>query len=377
MPIPPIPVVDTHVGIVERLRAVGHRLTWRLLLGSALATLALFFAAHFLFGPLFGVADYPPEIFVSHTVAMLCEMACLLVAMLLAEDAVRRGAPRLRTYALAVVTGAAAGSLLQYAVREALGLRMWMSLQRWEIAVTQPALIFFDVCILGGVTIFAYASIRASLEAARRTQAAELARVQAARRTLESRLQAMQARVEPQFLFNTLAQVGELYERDASRGGEMLDNLITYLRAALPHLRESASTLGKEIELAQAYLNIMRARLGDRLSFSFDIPDDTRQARMPAMVLLPLIDHALVHGFSPQRMDSALSIAASASDGRLRLSITDSGGGFVAENDAADLRSIAERIVALYDAEGRFALERLDAERTRAVLDIPFEREAA
>jgi sensor histidine kinase YesM len=114
--------------------------------------------------------------------------------------------------------------------------------------------------------------------AADRMRAAELARTLSRRRTLESRLQAMQARVEPQFLFNTLAQVRELYERDAVVAGRVLDDLISYLRAALPHLRESSSTLGQEIALARAYLDIMQVRLGERLEFSID-RHACRQAR--------------------------------------------------------------------------------------------------
>ena len=69
----------------------------------------------------------------------------------------------------------------------------------------------------------------------------------------------MQARVEPRFLFNTLAQVERLYEIDAQRADRMLDDLIVYLRAALPQLRETTSTLSREIELAKAYLNIVEA----------------------------------------------------------------------------------------------------------------------
>src|SRR5206468_7152836 len=106
-----------------------------------------------------------------------------------------------------------------------------------------------------------------ALLATARLNAAQVQRAETQRRTLESRLQVLQARVEPQFLFNTLAQVRELYESDPAKGGEMLGNLIVYLRAALPHLRESTSTLGQEMDLVTAYLNIMRVRLGERLAF--------------------------------------------------------------------------------------------------------------
>ena len=89
----------------------------------------------------------------------------------------------------------------------------------------------------------------------------------------------MQARVEPQFLFNTLAQVRQLYDSDAPLAGKMLDDLIAYLRAALPHLRESSSTLGKEAALARAYLDIVRVRLGERLAFDIVIPERSSRTR--------------------------------------------------------------------------------------------------
>ena len=82
----------------------------------------------------------------------------------------------------------------------------------------------------------------------------------------------MQARVEPQFLFNTLAQVERLYEPMPTLAGRMLDDLIAYLRAAMPAMRGTSSTVAQEIELARAYLDIVRMRLGDRLRVSIDVP---------------------------------------------------------------------------------------------------------
>jgi len=183
----------------------------------------------------------------------------------------------------------------------------------------------------------------------------------------------MQARVEPQFLFNTLAQVSELYERDATIAGRMLDDLIAYLRAALPHLRESSSTLGRELELARAYLDIMRVRLGERLVFKIDVPEIARSARMPPMMLLPLIDHALVYGLQPSDGHGSILIQTVARDGRLCLQVTDSGAGFVTNAGDSGLASIAERLEALYGKDALFELERMHERGTRATLDIPYE----
>jgi sensor histidine kinase YesM len=88
-------------------------------------------------------------------------------------------------------------------------------------------------------------------------RAAELDRVRKSRLALESRLQALQARVEPEFLFRTLSHVRDLYDRDVvlgspARASKMLDDLIAYLRAAMPHVRDTSSTVAQEVELPRA-----------------------------------------------------------------------------------------------------------------------------
>ena len=88
----------------------------------------------------------------------------------------------------------------------------------------------------------------------------------------EAQLALMQAQVEPHFLFNTLANVRYLVENEPANAVRMLDHLIDYLKAALPQMREAASTLGKEIEFLRAYLNIQQIRMGERLRFEFQRP---------------------------------------------------------------------------------------------------------
>jgi LytS/YehU family sensor histidine kinase len=183
----------------------------------------------------------------------------------------------------------------------------------------------------------------------------------------------MQARVEPQFLFNTLAQVKQLYDSDGALADRMLDDLIAYLRAALPHLRESSSTLGQEAALARAYLDIVRLRLGRRLAFDISIPETLAAARMPPMMLLPLIDHVLVYGLEPSHAGGSIRIATSTGGGKLRLAITDSGAGFMPGGRASELDSIGERLHALYGDAATLRLKRMQEQGTQAILEIPYE----
>jgi LytS/YehU family sensor histidine kinase len=221
--------------------------------------------------------------------------------------------------------------------------------------------------------VFLYAGRRAALRTAERLQAAELDRIRRSKLALGSRLQAMQARVEPQFLFNTLAQVERLYELDAKLAARMLDDLIAYLRAAMPLMRDTSSTVAQEFELARAYLDIVRVRLGERLAFTIQTPSGSNDIRMPPMMLLPLIDHAIVRGFTPPNVEGAISIRSEVDSGRLRLTITDSGAGFVPETGGEGLTAIRERIAALYGDKGALQFRRSNPTSTEAVLDIPLE----
>lgn len=300
-------------------------------------------------------------------------VACLVLSVLVADEAVGRGAPRWPTYLGALLVGAAVAAVAQATLNAWLGWDEYGGAAPPSAVTARPYQVFFGALLYGVFGCFVYVNHRTARLAGDRMRAAELARAVSRRRTLESRLQAMQARVEPQFLFNTLAQVGELYEREPATAGQMLDDLIAYLRAALPHLRESSSTLGRELELARAYLDIMRVRLGDRLAFEIDVPEEARSARMPPMMLLPLIDHAIVYGLQSAEVAGSLCIQTTAEAGRLRLQVTDTGAGFVPGTGDDGLTSIRERLDALYGSDAHFELERILERGTRATLDIPYE----
>ena len=299
----------------------------------------------------------------------------LYVAVMAADEAIARGARQLAAYGVAIACGAALGAGLDYLVRD-----VWFHPWR-EIVGPDDDLVrdyrsawghFFNFAIYGALATFVYVTLRAARDAASRRNERELARQQALRRTVEARLSAMQARIEPQFLFNTLGQVRALYDTDAGRGGAMLDHLITYLRAALPQLRDTASTLGREAALANAYLDIVRMRCGDRLRFAIDIAARLDQARVPPMMLLPLIEHAL-EGTGPAEA-IGLRIGATGEDRALRLQIETSSSAFADRSAAADLDHITERLHALYGDQARLRLERSGSGASRAVLEIPHEQ---
>ena len=190
---------------------------------------------------------------------------------------------------------------------------------------------------------------------------------------IESRLQAMQARVEPQFLFNTLARIKQLYDANAALGDRMLDDLIVYLRAAMPGMRDSSSTLAREIELARAYLNIVKIQLADRFGFTIDVPDGIGESRFPPMMLLPLIDHAISLDAGQRNIERTLRISSAMSGGRLSIEIADSGAGFAPDAGRAGMASIRERLAALYGEDASLVLRECGAGSTGATMELPYE----
>jgi len=300
-------------------------------------------------------------------------VACMTLALLVSDEAVARGARRWTTYLLATLTACLFATWAQQQLLAWLGWKNIWTSANFAYDWVQPLGIFSSYWLYCTLACVVYVNRRTARLAARRLHDAELARSNSRRRTLESRLQAMQARVEPQFLFNTLAQVRELYVRDAEAASRMLEDLIAYLRAALPHLRESSSTLGQEVALARAYLDIMRIRLGERLKFEIDLPPEIANARLPPMMLLPLVDHALGYGLRPGRPDGEIHITTQGRDGRIVLAIADSGAAFLPGEHAEDLEGITQRLRALYGDDARFELERIVERGTRATLEIPYE----
>jgi Histidine kinase len=313
-------------------------------------------------------AAYPPgeailwEQMLSESYQTLLIAFPLLLAIAIANQVASDRRPWL-PYAIAAVAAPAFG----------IAIAWWPLTDAWVVVQFGKALTSKTIFV--GFVAFGVAYHRRSQRRLAALRAAQIERAQLNRQELELRLQVMQARVEPQFLFNTLTQVERLYDADPALARRMLDDLIVYLRAALPLLRESTSTLAKEIDLARAYLNIVKVRLGDRLTYDIAISDDAEDVRIPPMVLLPLIDHAIVYGLEPSQAGGSIRIVTSIEGGKLRLTVFDSGAGFDDAGPGNDgIQAIRDRLGALYGPEAQLVLQQEEARGTRAVMEIPCER---
>jgi signal transduction histidine kinase len=188
----------------------------------------------------------------------------------------------------------------------------------------------------------------------------------------EAKLSALQAQVEPHFLYNTLASVQALTEVDPPQASAMTGHLIQYLRNALPKMRESVSTVGQEVELVRAYLNILQMRMGKRLAFTIDVPESLQEAPFPPLMLPSLVENAIKHGLEPQREGGEVAIRAEEADGRIRMIVADTGRGFSeAPGAGVGLANIRERLAALYGAEGKLTLEANTPRGVVATIEVP------
>jgi len=189
---------------------------------------------------------------------------------------------------------------------------------------------------------------------------------------LEARLQLMQAQVEPHFLFNTLANVQHLVEADPPAAARMLESLIQYLRVAVPQMRESTTNLGRELDMARAFLEINRVRMGSRLDFAIDVPDALKCRAFPPMMLISLVENAIKHGVDPCCECGTITIRASDVGGRLRVSVADTGEGVTPKKGGGvGLANIRERLRALYGQRANLVLEENAPRGVVASIEVP------
>ena len=242
----------------------------------------------------------------------------------------------------------------------------------WRIGVGSGLiLIFIPLFILTVVSKFFIDRSRASQRMAELTRKeAEYHRM--GQQVTEAKLSALQAQVEPHFLYNTLASVQALTEVDPQRANEMTGHLIQYLRNALPKMRESVSTVGQEVELVRAYLNILQMRMGRRLSFDIEVAPELESAAFPPLMLPSLVENAIKHGLEPLREGGTVSIRITEVDGKLRATVADTGRGFGDVVGAGvGLANIRERLAALYGDAARLTLEASQPQGAVATLEIP------
>ena len=195
------------------------------------------------------------------------------------------------------------------------------------------------------------------------------------RSLLEARMEALQAQIEPHFLFNTLASIDQLIQTDPPRASKMQQSLIRYLRSAMPQMRDGKRpTLGQQVGLSSAFLEIMSVRMEGRLQPVVSVPEGLKSAVFPSMMLQTLVENAIKHGLEPKPEGGRLEIGAEIVDGQLAVHVTDNGMGFVPKAEGGvGLANVRERLKALYNGRAELIIGVPPGGGTSATIKVPYE----
>jgi hypothetical protein len=222
--------------------------------------------------------------------------------------------------------------------------------------------------------------IQAEAQAAVAVETAEAESLK--RQVVEARMAAMQAQVEPHFLFNTLASIDHLIEVDPARASRMQKNLIALLRASMPTLREAsdggARELGREIAMVRPYLEILKVRMEERLTFTIDAPEGLLSAEFPPMMVQTLVENAIKHGLEPKPEGGTLDVKCQIVHGKLAVSVADTGVGFAEGGPAATagtgvgLENVRERLKLLYGTRASLVVAVNQPSGVVATITLPY-----
>jgi signal transduction histidine kinase len=207
----------------------------------------------------------------------------------------------------------------------------------------------------------------------RRNEQAMAAQTATEKELTVARLNLLHAQVEPHFLYNTLASAQYLTRNDPARADEMLGHLIQYLRHSLPRSQDELATLGDELERALAYLEILKIRMGQRLSVQVDIPEDLRATKLPPMMLQTLVENAIKHGLEPRTAGGTVWIRARMADNIVSITVADDGEGFNAQSSGTGigLKNVRERLALVFAGKASLAVVANFPSGVAATINVP------
>ena len=305
---------------------------------------------------------------------MLFLSMALLVVYLAAQRWPERWRPRwlprwlLTTLAVALAAPGITFGLYVYSVRGDLEL-LFDSPSR-----VRGLLIIASLALTLGLVITLAALLREREARARTLELQfELERSRLERQAADARLALLQAQIEPHFLFNTLANVQALVESGSPRAGPLLGSLIAYLRAAMPRLQAGPATLGQELGLVRAYLELMRMRMPDRLQWRIEADAALEARPFPPLALMTLVENAVRHGIDPAESGGGVEVGVAITDtGGLRVWVADTGVGMApTARPGTGLTNLRERLAAQHGAGAQLVLSEVAPHGLRAEIVLP------
>jgi len=310
----------------------------------------------------------PPQSLAAYAAGFLAALTYFLPVFLIvtvtANFAPERILPRALVLASTVVVGVVVGSYLVTAMHE--------FIVAWHVDpprhVSAPVVLLL-VCWLG---LAVFLLVERDLAAKQALLECEQHRLNVNRQVAEAQLRVLQSQIEPHFLFNSLAHVRRLYRMNPRAGRAMIRDLSRYLSTALPALREVGISVGEDVDLAIAYLNIQKIRMDERLTFEIDIAPEAKEARVPPLMITTIAENAIKHGLSPLREGGTVRIVARRNANTVRIEVSDTGQGFQSSQGAGvGLANIRGRLATLHGRPAQLALSRNAPHGVIATIVVP------
>jgi LytS/YehU family sensor histidine kinase len=212
------------------------------------------------------------------------------------------------------------------------------------------------LAVVFGLGAMVHGTLRERVQVAEgRLREKEIAEERSRKLAVEARLRSLESRIHPHFLFNTLNSISSLIALDPARAEQIVGRLASLLRASLDSSHEPLIPLADELEMIECYLEIERARFGDKLRGFIAVPPELRDSKVPPMSVQALVENAVKHGIGPCSGGGDFLVVASAEDGNLRIEVRDTGPGFELSEIPAGhgLDSLVERLDALFGSKAR------------------------
>ena len=335
----------------SQLRDLVYTGLWNSLIGLALVLVARLFSDRNV--PFWN--DLYPALVISNLIGYMIHGSMMAANRLLHDWPQRaRGLPRLlynlTVVGTCVVLGVSFGSALLR------GVNPLHYLTRGSVVAS-----LLPFALLIGVLmflVFLHGERRAADELQAAQQKEQIA--SAAQLLAEARLRALQTQIEPHFLYNTLANVVGLIDTQPAQARRMLERFIDYLRASLATSRADSATLGAELELIAAYLDVLAVRMGPRLNYRIEVDDACRDHVIVPMLLQPVVENAVAHGLEPKVEGGEILVRAFPQGEQLCIEVSDTGVGLTAAppkpGGGVGLSNLRDRLKGLYDGKAQVQL---------------------
>jgi LytS/YehU family sensor histidine kinase len=205
----------------------------------------------------------------------------------------------------------------------------------------------------------------------------ELTATQLEANLANARLEALKQQIQPHFLFNTLNMISSTMHEDLERADHMITRLSDLLRLTVAYHRAQEIPLSTELDLLDAYGEIMKARFEDRMSIEVQVAEDCMDARVPPLLLQPLVENAIKYGIADSEEKGAIEVHIWRDAERLRCTVADDGRGTddsleVLLGKGVGLSATRERLMSLYESASEFDIRSSSGGGFEVVLSLPY-----